>query len=99
MSTHLFPSHMRMQNQHDNAESFLTGAAAILAVLVILIALAVAVAAAFGAVMGIFIPASPSVAMPDRVDCSLGTLISPSAFVAVAGAPRLPAPPTCSGRS
>jgi uncharacterized RDD family membrane protein YckC len=93
MSTHLFPAHMRMQNQHDNPESFLTGAAAILAVLVILIALAVAVAAAFGAVMGIFIPASPSVAMPDRVDCSLGTLISPSAFVAVAGAPRLPEPP------
>ena len=67
MSTHLFPA---CRNEHDNPESFLTGAAAILAVLVILIALAVAVAMAFGAVMGTFTPASPSIAMPDRLDCS-----------------------------
>jgi len=67
MSTHLFPTY---RNDHANPESFLTGAAAILAVLVILIALAVAVAMAFGAVMGTFTPASPSIAMPDRLDCS-----------------------------
>jgi hypothetical protein len=64
MSTHLFPTY---RNEHDNPESFLTGAAAILAVLVILIVLAVAVAMAFGAVMGTFTPASPSIAMPDRL--------------------------------
>jgi hypothetical protein len=64
MSTHLFPTY---RNDHYNPESFLTGAAAILAVLVILIALAVAVAAVFGAVMGTFTPASPSIAMPDRL--------------------------------
>jgi hypothetical protein len=63
MSTHLFPIH---RNDHDNPESFLTGAAAILAVLVILIALAVAVAVVFGAVMGTFTPASPSIAIPDH---------------------------------
>jgi hypothetical protein len=66
MSTHLFPTHMTHRNYHDNPESFLTGAAAILAVLVILIALAVAVAVAFGAVMGTFTPASPSIAIPDH---------------------------------
>jgi hypothetical protein len=64
MSTHLFPAH---QYDHDNPESFLTGAAAILAVLVILIALAVAVAVAFGAVMGTFTPPSPSIAIPDQL--------------------------------
>jgi hypothetical protein len=41
MSTHLFPAH---RNLHDIPESFLTVAAAILAVMVILIAVAVAVA-------------------------------------------------------
>jgi hypothetical protein len=70
MSTHLFPAHMTYRNNHDSPESFLTGAAAILGVLVILIALAVAVAAVFGAVMATFTPASPSIAMPDRLDCS-----------------------------
>ena len=70
MSTHLFPAHMTYRNNHDSPESFLTGAAALLAVSVILIALAVAVAAVFGAVMGTFTPASPSIAMPDRLDCS-----------------------------
>ena len=54
MSTHLFPAHITYRTEHDNPVSFMTGAAAILAVLVILIALAVAVAMAFGAVMGIF---------------------------------------------
>jgi hypothetical protein len=38
-------------------------------VLVILIALAVAVAMAFGAVMRTFTPASPSIAIPDRLPC------------------------------
>jgi len=50
MSTHLFPSHIRYRNEHDNPESLLTVAAAILAALVIFIVLAVAVAVAFGAV-------------------------------------------------
>jgi hypothetical protein len=77
MSTHLFPTY---RNEHDNPESFLTGAAAILAVLVILIVLAVAVAMAFGAVMGTFTPASRSIAMPDRLDCSLRTLHSFDGF-------------------
>ena len=54
MSTHLFPAHVTYRNNHDSPESFLTGAAAILGVLVILIALAVAVAAVFGAVMATF---------------------------------------------
>jgi len=80
MSTDLFPAHTRYPNEHDNPESFLTVAAAILAVLVILIALAVAVAVAFGVVMGTFTPTSPSIAMPDRVDCSLGTLHSFDGF-------------------
>jgi hypothetical protein len=66
MSTHLFPAHTRYRNDHDNPESFLTGAAAILAALVIMIALAVAVAVAFGAIMGTFTPASPSIAIPDH---------------------------------
>ena len=61
MSTHLFPAH---RNEHDNPESFLTVAAAMLAALVILIALAVAIAVAFGAVMGIFTPTSPSIPTP-----------------------------------
>jgi len=64
MSTHLFPTY---RNDHANPESFLTGAAAILAVLVILIALAVAVAVVFGAVMETFTPASPNIAMPDQL--------------------------------
>ena len=93
MSTHVFPAHITHGTEHDNPESFLTVAAAILAVLFILIALAVAVAMAFGAVMGIFTPASPSVAMPDRLDCSLGTLLSVF-IVAFAGAPRLPETPS-----
>ena len=93
MSTHLFPADARFRTEHDNPESFLTVAVAILAVLFILIALAVAVAMAFGAVMGIFTPASPSVAMPDRLDCSLGTLLS-VCIVAFAGAPRLPETPS-----
>jgi hypothetical protein len=76
MSTHLFPAHTRYRTEHDNPESFLTVAAAILAVLFILIALAVAVAVAFGVVMGTFTPTSPSIAMPDRLDCSLGPLHS-----------------------
>ena len=67
MSTHLFPTY---RNDHDSPESFLTGAAAILAVLVILIALAVAVAAVFGVVMGIFTLTFPSIPTPDRLDCS-----------------------------
>lgn len=50
MSTHLFPAHMRCRNEHDNPESLLTVAEAILTALVILIALAVAVAVAFGVV-------------------------------------------------
>jgi hypothetical protein len=80
MSTHLFPAHTRYRTEHDNSDSFMTGAAAILAVLFILIALAVAVAMAFGAVMGIFTPASPSIAMSDRLDCSFGTLHSFDGF-------------------
>jgi hypothetical protein len=67
----MFPAH---QHEHDNPESFLIGAAAILAVLVIMIAVAVAVAVAFGAIMGIFTPTSPSIPTPDRLDCSLGLL-------------------------
>ena len=51
MSTHLFPAHMRWRNEHDNPESFLTIAAAILAALVILIALAAAVVVASGGVV------------------------------------------------
>ena len=77
MSTHLFPG---PRTEHDNPESFLTVAAAILAVLVILIALAIAVAVAFGAVIGTFTPTSPSIAMPNRLDCSLGTLHSFDGF-------------------
>jgi hypothetical protein len=49
MSTHLFTTHMRFRNDHDNPEAFLTVAGAILTALVILIALA-AVAVASGAV-------------------------------------------------
>jgi hypothetical protein len=67
MSTHLFPAHITYRTEHDNPESFLAGAAAILAVLVILIALAVAVAVVFGAVMRTFTRASPSIAMPDQL--------------------------------
>jgi hypothetical protein len=44
MSTHLFPIH---QNEHNNPESFLTAAGAILTALVILIALAATVAVAW----------------------------------------------------
>jgi hypothetical protein len=51
MSTHLFPSHTRWGNEHDNPESFLTVAAAILTALVTLIALAAAVAVASGGVV------------------------------------------------
>jgi hypothetical protein len=74
MSTHVFQAHITHRTEHDNAESFFTVAAAILAALVIMIALAVAVAVAFGAIMGIFTPISPSIPTPDRLDCSLGPL-------------------------
>jgi hypothetical protein len=90
MSTHVFPAH---QHEHDNPESLFIVAAAMLAALFILIALAVAVAMAFGAVMGIFTPTSPSIPTPDRLDCSLGPLIS-VCIVAFAGAPRLPETPS-----
>lgn len=74
MSTHLFPVHLTYRIEHDNPESFLTAAAVMLVALVILIALAVALAVAFGAVMGTFTPASPNIAMPDRLDCGVGML-------------------------
>jgi hypothetical protein len=93
MSTHMFPVHTRYQTEHDKPESFLIVAAVILAALFILIALSVAVAVAFGAVMGIFTPTSPSIPTPDRLDCSLGPLIS-VCIVAFAGAPRLPETPS-----
>ena len=73
MSTYLFPAHITDRHDHDNPESFLTVAAAMLSALVILIALAVAVAVAFGAVMAIFTPTSPSIATPDRLELKLGS--------------------------
>jgi hypothetical protein len=44
MFTHLFPAH---RNEHDNPESFLTIAGAILTALVIIIALAAAATVAY----------------------------------------------------
>ena len=44
MSTHLFPTH---RNYHDNPESFLAVAGAILTALVILVALAATVTVAY----------------------------------------------------
>lgn len=80
MSTHVFPPHITHRTEHNNPESFLAVAAAILAALFIMIALSVAVAVAFGAVMGHFTPTPPSIQTPDRVDCSLGTLHSFDGF-------------------
>jgi len=72
MSRHMFPTY---RTEHDNPESFLTVAGAILAALVILLALAaVAVAGAVVWDFKITTPTPPGIAMPDRLDTRFGTL-------------------------